>query len=293
MTGASAQTARIDCKIRSIVRIPHFNRTKHMTSTWTIPRSILRPLALALALPTLSLAQGPYSPAAGQPGSDAISDQDPRFTEWASGFLNYVKGSPINNAFTDPTQTLGPAKGTTTGVTELGDGGQITLTFANPILASASGPDFVVFGNSFDGHYLKLAYVEVSQDDVNWFRMPNDSLTAGPVGTFGDNMDPTNINGLAGKYVVGFGVPFSLRDVGLATASYVRLVDIIGNGSDLDSAGRPIFDPTPNSDGFNASGVGVISMVPEPASIGLLVLGGVFITLRWQRRHGAAKNAKV
>ncbi len=243
-------------------------------------------LALALALPSLAGA-GMYDPAAGQPGSLAISDHDPRFVEWASGYLNYIKGSPINNSFTDPTQTLGPARGTTTNVTELGDGGQITLTFANPIVSSGTGPDFVVFGNAFSSTYLKLAYVDVSQDDVTWYRMPDYSETPGPVGTYGAS-DPTNIFGLAGKYQVGYGVGFSLSEVGLASASYVRLVDVVGDGSDKDSAGNPIYDPTPNSNGFNAAGVGVFSeAVPEPASVVLVLIAGASIAAgrAWRRRR--------
>ena len=229
---------------------------------------------------------GPYPQAAGLPGSDALNYTDPRFVEWASGYQNYIQGSPINSAYTDPTQTLGPAKGTITGVTELGDGGQNTLTFASPIVASQSGPDFAVFGNAFSPGYLKLAYVEVSQDDVHWYLMPNYSLTPGPVGTYGDNMDASNIFGLAGKYVVGYGTPFSLSEVGLQWASYVRLIDVVGNGTDLDSAGNPIYDPYPNSNGFNAGGVGVISdaaMVPEPRSMTLMLIGAVLVAIAVNR----------
>ena len=67
-------------------------------------------------------------------------------------------------------------------------------------------------------------------------------------------------------------------------ASYVKLVDVVGNGTDLDSAGNPIYDPYPNDDGFNAAGVGVLSMVPEPASAVLLVLGGTTLVLGFRRR---------
>jgi hypothetical protein len=145
-----------------------------------------------ISLSTVALA-GPYSPAAGQPGSTAIGNNDPRIVEWASGTSNYLEGSPINAAFTNPAKALGPALGTTNDVTELGDGGQITLSFSQPIRASVSGPDFAVFGNSFNDTYLKLAYVEVSQDDQHWSRMPNVDLTPAPVSTFGA-ADPTNIS---------------------------------------------------------------------------------------------------
>ena len=243
-------------------------------------------LILSIAPPASA---GPYPPAAGLPGSDAISYTDPRFVEWASGYLNYEQGPTTSpNWYNDPTQTLGPAQGTITNVTSLGDGGQITLTFASPIVASQSGPDFAVFGNAFSPGYLKLAYVEVSQDDVHWYKMPNYSLTPAPVATYGDNMDASNIFGLAGKYVVGYGTPFSLSEVGLQWASYVRLIDVVGNGTNLDSAGNPIYDPYPNSNGFNAAGVGVISdaaMVPEPRSMTLMLIGAVLVAIAVNRQR--------
>ena len=95
-------------------------------------------------------------------------------------------------------------------------------------------------------------------------------------------MDPTNISGLAGKYIVGYGTPFSLSEVGLPWADYVRLVDVIGDGSNLDSAGNPIYDPWPNSNGFNVAGVGVLSVgsaVPEPSSLVLMLIGGGLLAL--------------
>jgi hypothetical protein len=228
---------------------------------------------------------GSFAPAAGQPGSTAIANTSPLFVEWASGYQNYVQGSPINLSFTNPAKALGPAKGTAFDVTELGDGGQITLTFDKAILATRNGPDFAVFGNGFEDTYEKLAYVDVSQDGQHWLRMPNHDLTPSPVGTFGLT-DPTNIDGLAGKYRAGFGIPFSLNDVGLAWASYVRLVDIVGDGSAKDSSGNPIYDPYPNDNGFNVGGVGVLSTVPEPASILLLAAGAAVAWLmRTRIRH--------
>jgi hypothetical protein len=239
---------------------------------------------LLLAMTSTATA-GPYSPAAGQSGSSAVSRLDSGIVEWASGYTNYIQGSPINAAYTNPAKALGPAQGTVFDITQLGDGGQITLTFARPIAASASGPDFAVFGNAFSDTYLKLAFVDVSQDGVHWSRMPNASLTPSSVSTFGA-VDTTNIDGYAGKYRVGFGTPFSLRSVGLTSADFVRIVDIIGNGSDKDSSGRSIYDPSPNSNGFNVGGVGVFSVlsVPEPGTIISIVIGlGVVATGRLRK----------
>ena len=141
-----------------------------------------------------------------------------------------------------------------------------------------------MFGNAFASTYLKLAYVDVSQDDVHWSRMPNSSLTPGPVGTFPNNMDASNILGLAGKYIVGYGTPFRLSEVGLERASYVRLVDVVGDGTNLDSAGNPIYDPYPNAFGFTRAASGfsdasAVSAVPETRSVVLMLIGGASIAI--------------
>jgi len=79
------------------------------------------------------------------------------------------------------------------------------------------------------------------------------------------------IGGLAGSYMVGYGTPFDLsalrnsplvRDgtVDLAAIKYVRIVDIVGDGTTLDSFGRPIIDPLSSGPtaGFDLDGVAVL-----------------------------------
>ena len=56
-------------------------------------------------------------------------------------------------------------------VVSLGDGGVAILTFDTP-LSDGPGPDFAVFENAFLETFLELAFVEVSSDDVNYFRFP-------------------------------------------------------------------------------------------------------------------------
>ena len=138
------------------------------------------------------------------------------------------------------------------------------MTFDKPI-SNGDGWDFAVFENSFSDGFLELAYVEVSADGTNFFRFYNRSLTSQPVAAFG-TIDPTDINGLAGKYRQGYGTPFDLTDVGLSSATHVRIVDIIGNGAYFDSESHVVYDPYPisGSAGFDLDAVGVIHQGASP-----------------------------
>ena len=208
---------------------------------------------------------GPYAPAAGQEGSDAISRLDGAIVAWASGVSNYVAGGEVDAEFQTPLKGLGPAEGTVFDVVSLGRGGQITLTFDDPI-RDGLGADFAVFENAFDDSFLELAYVEVSSNGTDFVRFQSDSLTPSSVG-FGGAVDPTNLHQLAGKYRQGFGTPFDLGALAEASpqldttrVTHVRLIDVVGDGSSLDSDGDAIFDPFPTvgSAGFDLDGVGVL-----------------------------------
>ena len=148
----------------------------------------------------------------------------------------------------------------------LGRSGQITLSFSTPI-RNGFGSDFAVFENSFSDTFLELAYVEVSSDGSNFFRFENDSLTPSPVAAFGE-VDPTNVHNLAGKYRRGQGTPFDLDDLrgispllNTAAVTHVRVVDVVGDGTALDTSGDVIYDPSPTlgSAGFDLDGVGVLN----------------------------------
>ena len=80
------------------------------------------------------------------------------------------------------------------------------------------------------------------------------------------------IGGLAGTYIVGYGTPFDLaalrnspavRDgtIDLTSIRYVRIVDIVGDGTTLDSFGRGIVDPISSGPtaGFDLDGVAVLN----------------------------------
>jgi hypothetical protein len=213
-------------------------------------------------------AAGPYAPAANKTGSTAVSMNDPAIIDWASGWVDYVPGGNLASTWMNPQEALGPAEGTSFDVVSLGSGGTITMTF-DPPLNNGSGWDFAIFENSFSDTFLELAYVEVSSDGVHFIRFDNDSLTAGPVGGFGAT-DPTNIDGFGGKYRQGFGTPFDLADLStkedvldglvmLNEIAYIRIVDIIGDGTFFDTSGDVIWDPYPTaqSAGFDLDAVGV------------------------------------
>ena len=212
------------------------------------------------------LLAGPYSPAAGQPGSTAVANDDPAIIGWASGYEDYQPGAAVNLEFQVPENAIGQAEGTTSDVVTLGRSGQITLSFATPI-RNGFGSDFAVFENGFSDTFLELAYVEVSSDGANFFRFANDSLTPAPVGAFGE-VDPTNVHNLAGKYRRGQGTPFDLEDLrgispllNTAAVTHVRVVDVVGDGTALDTSGDVIYDPSPTvgSAGFDLDGVGVLN----------------------------------
>ena len=210
-----------------------------------------------LAGSTLAQA-GPYAPAAGQPGSTAVIRTDSRITAWANRVISYQVGTDCLPQWQDTSKALGPATSDSTHVTCLGAGGRITLGFPG-FIQNGPGADLVIFENAIADTFLECAYVEVSRDGVNYVRFPNHSLTPAAVGSFG-SVDPTNLTGLGCKYRQPYGEPYDLSEVGLSEAAYVRLVDVVGDGTAFDSDGHVIYDPYPNAQaaGFDLDAIGVL-----------------------------------
>ena len=284
---------------------------------------------MRLALPILMLSMaaqaavvGPYSPAAGQPGSTAISyyteggvdHHDSRILGWASEAPVITRGlqSVANPGLGTVTwgsesDALGPANAydlsddpqdpeSGTSVVSLGDGGSITLTFSTPF-GNGPGPDLAVFENAHSDDFLELAFVEVSSNGTTFHKFRSISLTqtATQVGGFG-SLDTTYIHNLAGKFRAGFGTPFDLAelagipDLDISMITHVRITDVVGslNASyrTLDSQGRPINDPwqTPfETGGFDLDAVAYLN-IPEPATLSLFALGVVSPALLRRRR---------
>lgn len=205
-----------------------------------------------------------YAPPPPATNSTAISMTSTLFRAWATGWTNYQPGAECDLAWQTPELATGTAQGAAFNIVCLGNGGQITMTFNQPI-ANGSGPDFAVFENAFEDDFLELAWTEVSSDGQNFHRFPTHSLTVSNVPAFGQ-VFATNLIGFAGKYRAGFGTPFDLDELpatpGLDKNSirFVRLVDIVGDGASTDSFGNAIFDPHPtvSSAGFDLDAIGVL-----------------------------------
>lgn len=210
---------------------------------------------------------GPYAPKAGDPNSTAIDMDDPNIVAWATGYEDYFVGTNCDIGWQTPAKGLGKAEGTAFEIVCLGRGGEITMTFASGI-GDREGYDLAVFENGVRDDFLELGYVEVSSDGVNFFRFENDSVTPDPVGAFG-SVDATEITGFASKYMMGYGTPFDLAELrgvsGLLdvdNVKWVRIIDIVGDGTYLDSSGDSIYDPyaTIGSAGFDLDAVGALHM---------------------------------
>jgi hypothetical protein len=233
----------------------------------------------------------PTAPAAGQPGTTAIAMGDNALVAWADGYSNVQYGVEVKPNWQVPAKGLGQAQGTASDIVCLGRGGQITLTFSQGI-SDGPGFDFAVFENAISDTFLELAFVEVSSDGIHFVRFPHFSDSPDPVHSFGTVYADT-LYGYAGKYRGGYGTPFDLSELvavsnsiatgghgltldyeanftanishlDMADVQFVRVIDIVGDGSVLDAEGFNIYDPYPTlgSAGFDLDAIGVINQ-PE------------------------------
>lgn len=261
-------------------------------------------------LPTIGLVAGPYSGSSDTAGfADAgIPSNSGHFAGWASSVVDaYITASGSG----DPANALGEYN---TSLVSLGDldaaqiangdaPGSITLGFDG--FRDGDGWDFAIFENGFSfsgGLFAELAYVEVSSNGTDFARFDSISLnTEALPGGFGagfEGFDMTNVYNLAGKHAGGLGTPFDLAELSghplaiagtldLQNIQFVRLVDIPGDGSYLDSEGNGILDnwPTSGTGGLDLRAVGFAHAVPEPQTYALLA-GLMTLGLVLRRRVG-------
>ncbi len=201
---------------------------------------------------------------------------------------------------------IGPALGDVNTTLSLGDGGAITLGF-DPAIGDGPGDDFAVFENGFfspEGLFAEFAFVEVSSNGVDFAALPAYTTNTLPVPSFGA-VFPSEYEGFAGSEVIGLGTGFDLRDlwtdplvtsgvVDLQDIGFVRLIDVVGDGSTLDDDDFAVYDPYPTpfpTGGFDLDGIGV-RHVPEP-SLGLGFGLGLIGLLGLARRRGARLRASM
>jgi len=187
---------------------------------------------------------------------------------------NQLQPTTAGTAIIGKPDAFDPAEGTGH-VLSLGNGGSITLMF-DDALVNGPGPDFAVFENGFEawgGTYAEFAFVEVATTTNAWARFPVTTFGTNVIGPY-EVQDVTLIDGLAGKQILSQGAPFDLDwlqhdpnvlngSVDLNRIAYIRLIDVVGNGSTTDQFGKPIYDPYDASffsptDGFDLRAVGVI-----------------------------------
>ena len=202
---------------------------------------------------------------------------------FATRVVEYSPGEG-NALFPDPSAALGGPRGTFLGslhVVSLGVQGEMVLGFdAGRALTDAGPelPDLIVFENPImagPGVFAELVRVGVSTNGVDYAFFPTACSVPGPVGPYG-TIDPSLVDGFAGVGPVyaNVGPPadggndldpfdpgeaggdaFDLADlaghplvtsgaVNLHRIYYVKLVDVLGDGTEQDSAGSPIYDAT-------------------------------------------------
>lgn len=189
--------------------------------------------------------------------------------------------------------------------------GSITVSLPYAI-TDGVGWDFAVFENALlfteeSFVFAELAHVEVSSNGTDFVRFPSTSLNVLPgegdadteiITTFGrgfTGINMTNVSNLAGIHPTGLGTAFDLSvlsqsitpsAIDLNAIEFIRIVDIPGDGSVLDSAGRGILDAWPSggeTGGFDLDAVGARHLVAEP-SPSVLTWFGLFC-LGWLRRR--------
>lgn len=259
--------------------------------------SLLIGAGLALCVSGVARAQGGYAPELMQ--------------AWATDVDAFQRG-PMDigepqlgpATYGLPEYTLGPATGAIADVLSLGDGGSITLFFATGI-GDGPGDDFAVYENGFysvEGLFAEFAFVEVSSDGVDFARFDALSFRAEPVESF-EPVDPSDYENFAGDQPIDSGTGFDLAELAghplvasglldLNDVAYVRLIDVIGNGTTLDADAQQVWDPYPTAfaaGGFDAEAVGVLHVAPEPGASVLLAAGAGCLALlaRWRTRAAA------
>lgn len=238
---------------------------------------------LIIALLVVKFAFAQFDPQVGFGSTKAINKDSSIIKGWATtckvtrGWQNYLDTSlgkaSVGSEFYGTEKADGQ-------VISLGDSGIAVLQFDNPI-SDKEGPDFCVFENGFivnntvGESHTEMAFVEVSSDGIHYVRFPSQCLLDSTIqkGNF-EGSDVRLIDGLAGKYIAGYGTPFDLNifanlsSINISKITHVKLIDVVGDKDAAyparDKNGRKIIDPWPTpfpSGGFDLDAVGVINQL--------------------------------
>ncbi len=240
---------------------------------------LLSPLVLAGALLFLSTGcerAGTGSEDVSAPRHmEGVALDAPSIAGWASEVVSYEPG-PEAEAYTDPAAAIGPASGVATEVLVLGRGGAVTLAFEEPI-GDAEGAELAVFENGLgtvEELFAELAYLEISSNGDDFARFPVRTFRSEPVDAY-ERVDAREYSGFAGLHPKGTGTAFDFAElsdhpkviegtVDLTSIRYVRVVDVVGDGTERDSDGIRIYDPYPTTGtaGFDLDGVAFLEGTP-------------------------------
>ena len=152
--------------------------------------------------------------------------------------------------------------------------------------------------------FAELGYVEVSSNGVDFARFDSLSYRAEPVESF-DPVDPADYQNFGGDQPLDWGTGFDLAELAghslvaaglldLNDVAFVRLIDVVGNGTTFDADAQQVWDPYPTPfdvGGFDAEAVGVLHVAPEPGESALLVAGASCLALLARRRTRSAGAA--
>lgn len=248
---------------------------------------------MALAMPMHTRTR--WTQAAGAVLALAAAAVPARAGGFATAVVDFTPGPGVvpGSGYGVPSRVLGGPQGEghdngSLDVLTLGVGGSVTLAFDGAVF-DGPGADLTVFENGLwfgGGFYGELLFVEVSSDGATWLRFPNHCGTPAPLGLF-DTYDPALVQGLAGNRevyanvvtngidpfdpAVSGGDAFDLAvlaghplvtsgAVDLAVIRFVRLVDVLGDGSVADSDGHPIYDPTGGTASADVDAVAAIHL---------------------------------
>lgn len=253
-------------KILTSLELP-FDGVQHILHIATITVAVL--LVFSACAET-----GAGAPGNSYPHGDGVTASSSAVVRWATAVVeNSYQPGPEASMYTNPEQALGPASSVSTAVVVLGRGGSIVMDMNTPF-GNGDGADFAVWENGIAGSdgtlFAELAFVEVSSDGTSFARFPTITTRKTAVGAY-EPIDPGEYSGFAGLHPGGTGTAFDLSElievsevmngqVDLRAIRYIRVVDVVGDGTVTDSEGNAVFDPYPTTGtaGFDLNAVGVL-----------------------------------